>query len=221
MNEVRRKRMMHRAVRARFIPAALLWLGVTVPAFQARAEGLPADDPGVGRRIAAEVAKSSADANGQRLNSILKEAADAYERAAFGIAVDWYDNARALAPDRAEIQELLKLAVDKQLQQREAQKNLPDDSAKRDEYFGSLYDQARKSAEAGDLHQAHESLRSLWLLAGNYKDTVKLMSDLRGKMESAKAPEVKAEAQPAPAADQAPAKSAKNEIDGLVVRAQM
>lgn len=233
--------MKHRAFVFRIIPAVLMGLGIICSALRVEAGEIAASDPRAGFAAAQVVKQNAADPGQQRLASLLEQGADAYERAAFGIAVDWYNNARALAPDNEAIKQLLQLSIEKQQAQRAARANLPAAAADQQTLYKAVYDQAQAQMTAGEYDQAIETLTGLWIVAGKYESTVDLIG--KAKAELAPKSEVVTEAAipvPAPAEEvviepmavpsEAPqvepmvkpvSKAIKAEVDGLVVRAQM
>ncbi len=200
---------MHRGNRAISLPVAFLALGILTRVLGADPVAPSGDDPRAGY-VVVQSAEPSA------LTAILTKAAQAFEEGAFGVAMDWYDNARALAPDRADLQQLLKLASDNRDLQREAQKKLPENPAEKDAFLKSSYDKACELLEKGDPGEASKAFRSIWLSAGKYKDTTQLLARAREKSVAAKPA---ADAQPAAAP--AISDETRAQIDGFMVRAQM
>jgi len=204
-----------------------IWLGASAFLVQAQSDATPSkrfaeDGPSAGFQIAQAAERSTDGANPERLASTLKDAAEAYERAAFSVAIDHYDNARALAPDRADIEKLLQSAKEKLTLQREALKSVPKDDAKRQEYFKASYAKAKRAYDKGDFQTAYDGFFSLWLVAGKYNDTVSLMAKSKSKLGGEPAAETIAKAAPpAAAASKELSAETKRQIDGMLAQAQL
>lgn len=174
--------MLHRAMRVCRHPAALVWVfSSLIQISPVVAEDHTSSGPGAGFAIVEAARNGSNGAQDARLINLLKEGAEAYRRADFSVAVDFYEEAQTVAPDRPEVQRLLQLASEKRAQKRDALESIPKTKSKRDQYFKTLYDQGREQFRQKDYSAAYETLNSLWLVRGDYKDVLDLMEKSRAK----------------------------------------
>lgn len=139
----------------------------------------------VGRGDGIEIVEAARDSIKRSKNSELEkwisEAAKAYRGARFAVAIDWYDRAIQAAPNNAEIQSALQLAVEKRNQQREWLESLPRTAAEREQHHEAAYDAARALYKADKFAEAYEAFYKLWIVAGDYEDTLKHLERSRNK----------------------------------------
>lgn len=177
--------MMHRALRVCCSVAALSWIGsmpLTLCAGPAAPLGHDRDD-GIEVVLAArDAGKRDRDT---KLATALDQGAEAYRKAKFAVAIDWYDTAIKLAPDRKDLNELLQLAIDKRNMQRTALEPLPKTPDEREQYYKKTLEEGHALFKKDDFAKAYETFYGLWLVAGDYDDTLKMMerSRKKGKLE--------------------------------------
>lgn len=150
----------------------------------------PRHDPFMVFEIAAAARRAPGSERNARLASLLKEAGDSYRTAAFSGTIDLYNDALKIAPDRTDIRTLKQIAVDSRNLQREARKALPRTSDERESFLELTYDQARAYYRQRDYSRAYEAFYTLWLSAGDYRNSLRLMEKARakGKIESPAVP---------------------------------
>ncbi|GEM_PF-2020021 len=163
--------MRHFIHRGRWLAIALLsW--VAIGSSPAEAPELSPYDPQVGFRVLELVKKSPEGRAQKEALAMLEEAAEAYRRASFSVAMDWCESAAKLLPEAPPVAVLLEFAAERRALQREAQRGLPLTQTERQRYVETAYEQADRLLDDRQYEQAFAAFHQVWLIAGDYKKTL-------------------------------------------------
>lgn len=215
------------SMRGKAVPFFVLYLGVLAgaPGARAQADSSQVANPQAGFALLKAYGQDDLrQANGQ-LERVLERAAAEYRRAEFSLAQDFYEVAEQLTPKGSSIhgQVALLLASSDALrgQKSEARKTLPVNRGRQNDHFKNLYSAARGLYKNDDYESAYWKFRELWIVAGDYRGTLKYMAKSlnRTQLSAPRFQLASLGAGAVPVAQAEPEDS--NGVDLLVLEAQM
>ena len=122
-----------------------------------------------------------------------------YREANFEKTLLYLGRAQRLAPDDPTIQTMNRECEARIAQKRALQKRVPQDPASLKRYIDGKYEDSRKLFNRRDYPAANEGFETVWLLAGNYRDTWNYLTRIRS-MKTTPAPPAPASESSRPAA---------------------
>lgn len=168
--------MMSCALRICITAATLLLLWAAPNPALAEINSARAHGPNAGVALVELAEGVGAEVLGTELIDALKEGSEHFRNAKFDVAVDWYELAERLAPERtnlrSEIRAMVRVASEKRFLQAETLKQLPTAQSELESRYKATYTQARDFYKRQDFENAYKMFHDLWLVSGDFKGTL-------------------------------------------------